>query len=156
MTMAPKVLKTEAEYATALAHVESLMDSAPGSAEESELELWSVLVEKYEEEHFPIERPDPVSAIEFRMEQQGLTRNDLRRFITSKSKVSEVLARKRPLSLAMIRALHKGLNIPAEVLLQEQHTRRSRRASSETAAARTRQRKAGGVSATRLSKKAGV
>lgn len=138
MTMTPKVLKNEAEYEAALAHVDSLMEAAPGSTEEAELELWSVLVEKYEEEHFPIERPDPVSAIEFRMEQQGLTRNDLLRFIPSKSKVSEILARKRPLSLAMIRSLHKGLNIPAEILIQEQQTRRSRPGASKAKSVRKR------------------
>ncbi len=117
--MKPKVLKTEAEYQAALEHLETLMDADPGSPQEEELELFSMLVERYEEQHFPIDLPDPVEAILFRMEQQGLTRRDLEAYIGSQSKVSEVLNRKRPLSLAMIRALRTGLDIPAEVLLQE-------------------------------------
>lgn len=117
--MLPKVIKSEAEHEAALAYVETLMDAAPGSAAEAELEVWSLLIEKYEDEHFPIAQPDPIAAIEFRMEQQGLTRSDLLRYIPSKSKVSEVLARKRPLSLPMIRSLHLGLHIPAAILVQE-------------------------------------
>jgi len=124
--MIPKIIKTDAEYQAALAHVETLMDTAPGSKAETELELWSLLVEKYEEEHFPIAAPDPVSAIEFRMEQLGLKRSDLLRFIPNKSKVSEVLGRRRPLSLPMIRALHSGLQIPAAVLLQKPRLRKAR------------------------------
>ena len=117
--MEPKVIKTEEEYQYALAYLDSLMDAAPGSAEEQELELFSVLIEKYEDEHYSIGLPDPVEAIKFRMEQQGLTRKDLISYIGSQSKVSEVLNGKRSLSLSMIRALHDGLDIPAEVLLQE-------------------------------------
>lgn len=117
--MKPKVLKTEADYQEALAYVETLMDAQPGSPEVEELELFSILIEKYEEEHYPIDLPDPVAAIEFRMEQQGLTRKDLERYIGKQNRVSEVLNRKRPLSIGMIRALHAGLGIPAEVLLQE-------------------------------------
>ena len=115
--MKPKVLKTDREYKAALAHVETLMDKA--SADETDLELWSLLVEKYEEEHFPIAAPDPVEAIRFRMEQAGLAAADLQPYMQSKSKVSEVMNRKRSLSLSMIRALHRGLQIPAEVLVQE-------------------------------------
>lgn len=118
--MKAKILKTESEYRTALAYVESLMDAAPGSIEEEELELFSVLVEQYEEEHHPIDPPEPIQAILFRMDQQGLTRQDLVPYIGSQSKVSEVLNGKRPLSLSMIRRLHRGLGIPAHVLLQEQ------------------------------------
>jgi len=118
--MNPKVLKTEAEYEQALTHLETLMDAQPGTPQEEELELFAVLIENYEREHFPIGLPDPIEAIQFRMEQGGLTRKDLEPYIGSQSKVSEVLNRKRPLSLAMIRALHKGLGIPAEVLLQEE------------------------------------
>jgi HTH-type transcriptional regulator / antitoxin HigA len=117
--MKAKILKTEAEYEAALDYVAALMDAEPGSPEEEELELFSMLVEQYEQEHYPIALPDPVDAILFRMEQQGLTRKDLAVYIGSQSKVSEVLNRKRPLSLAMIRNLHEGLQIPAHVLLQE-------------------------------------
>jgi HTH-type transcriptional regulator/antitoxin HigA len=115
--MNPKVLKTARDHRAALAHVETLMNRS--DPDEAELELWSLLVEKYEEEHFPIEVPDPIEAIRFRMEQEELTPADLQPYLQSKSKVSEVMSRKRPLSLSMIRALHKGLKIPAEVLVQE-------------------------------------
>lgn len=116
--MKPKIIKSEADYVSALAHLESLMDSLPGTPEEEELELFAVLIENYEDEHFPIDMPDPVEAIKFRMEQQGLTRKDLVQYIGSQSKVSEVLNGKRPLSISMIRALEKGLGIPAKILLQ--------------------------------------
>lgn len=115
--MKPKVIKTERDHQAALALIETLMDKA--SPDEAELELWSLLVEKYEEDHFPIAAPDPIEAIRFRMEQAGLAPVDLEPFMQSKSKVSEVMNRKRPLSLSMIRALHRGLQIPAEVLVQE-------------------------------------
>ena len=115
--MKPKVLKTSRDHKDALAYVEQLM--ARPAADEAELELWSLLVEKYEEEHFPIFTPDPIEAIRFRMDQAGLASADLHPFMQSKSKVSEVMNRKRPLSLSMIRALHRGLKIPAEVLVQE-------------------------------------
>ena len=117
--MKPKILKTEDEYNAALSCVESLMDAAPGSADEEELELWSLLVERYEQEKFPVDLPDLVEAIRFRMEQEGLKQKDLEPYFSGKNRVSEVLNRKRPLSLAMIRALHHGLGIPAEVLLRE-------------------------------------
>ena len=117
--MKARILKTEAEHATALAYVATLMDAEAGSPEEAELELFSMLVEQYEQEHYPIAPPDPIDAILFRMDQQGLTRNDMAVYIGSQSKVSEVLNRKRPLSLAMIRRLHEGLGIPADSLLQE-------------------------------------
>lgn len=117
--MIPKMIKTEAEYREAQATLDRLMDAAPGSPEEQELELLAFLIENYEKEHFPIGLPDPIEAIKFRMEQQGLTRKDLEKYIGSQSKVSEVLNRKRPLSLAMIRALHAGLGISTEVLIQK-------------------------------------
>ena len=117
--MKVKLIKTEEEYQEALTELEGLMDAVPGSPEEEFLELLSLIIEKYEEEHYPIDLPDPIEAIKFRMEQQGLTRKDMRKYIGSQSKVSEVLNYKRPLSLSMIRSLHEGLGIPAEVLLQE-------------------------------------
>ncbi|RLE45775.1 hypothetical protein DRJ25_05175 [Candidatus Woesearchaeota archaeon] len=117
--MKAKILKSEAEYEAALAHVEMLMDAEPGSPEEAELELFAMLIEQYEEAHYPIALPDPVEAIKFRMEQEGLTRKDMRKYLGSQSKVSEILNRKRSLSLAMMRSLHAGLGIPAEVLLQD-------------------------------------
>ncbi|MCJ7624815.1 MAG: ImmA/IrrE family metallo-endopeptidase, partial [Anaerolineaceae bacterium] len=114
-----KIIKTEAEYQEALEYIESLMDSTPGSPEEEILDVLSLLIEKYEQEHYPIDLPDPIEAIRFRMEQQGLTQKDMRRYIGSQSKVSEVLNYKRQLCLSMIRSLYEGLGIPAEVLLQE-------------------------------------
>jgi HTH-type transcriptional regulator/antitoxin HigA len=117
--MISKIIKTDEEYQNALTALDGLMDAAPGSKEEQQLELLSLLIEKYEEDHFPIPLPDPVEAIKFRMEQQGLTQKDLIPFIGSQSKVSEVLNRRRPLSITMIRNLHEGLGIPAEVLIQE-------------------------------------
>ena len=115
--MKPRVLKTTRDHKEALAYVGQLM--AQPSPDEAELELWSLLVEKYEEEKFPIAAPDPIEAIRFRMDQAGLQSADLHPYMQSKSKVSEVMNRKRPLSLSMIRALHRGLKIPAEVLVQE-------------------------------------
>lgn len=117
--MKAKILKTEEEYETALELVSQLMDAAPDTAEEEDLDLWSMLVEQYEAKHYPIDPPDPIEAIKFRMDQLGLQQKDLTRFIPAKSKVSEVLSRKRRLSLPMIRALHKHLGIPAEVLVRE-------------------------------------
>jgi HTH-type transcriptional regulator/antitoxin HigA len=117
--MEPRVLKTEADYEAALAYVETLMDAEPGSPEEEELEVFAVLIDTYEQAHYSIDLPDPIEAIKFRMEQQGLLQKDMAAYMGSQSKVSEVLNRKRPLSLTMIRALHEGLGIPAEVLLQE-------------------------------------
>ena len=117
--MKAKIIKTEAAYQAALAHLETLMDAQSGTPEEDELELFAMLIESYEENAFPIGLPDPLAAIQFRMEQQGLTRKDLEPYLGSQSKVSEVLNGKRPLSLTMIRALHAGLGIPAEVLLQK-------------------------------------
>lgn len=132
--MKPKVLKTVRDHQAAVAHVERLMGQR--SPAEDELELWSLLVDKYEEEHFPIAAPDPIEAIRFRMDQAGLEPGDLQPYLQSKSKVSEVMNRKRPLSLRMIRALHRGLKIPAEVLVQEPaapyrvpRTKRARRPS---------------------------
>jgi len=117
--MQPFVIKTEEQYELALEQIAELMDAAPGTPDEVELELWGTLVELYEAKAHPIPLPDPIAAIRFRMEQQGLSRRDLTAFIGSQSKVSEVLSGKRPLSLSMMRRLHTGLGIPADVLMQE-------------------------------------
>ena len=114
--MKAKVLKTECDYRAALAYVERLLEQS--QPDEAELELWSLLVAHYEELCFPIGAPDPVDAIRFRLDQAGLGTAALLPYLRSKSKVSEVMNRRRPLSLSMIRALHRGLNIPAEVLVQ--------------------------------------
>lgn len=117
--MKPKVIKTQAEYESAMARVEELFDARPGTPKGDELELLLLLVDSYEEKAFPINLPDPVTAIRFRMDQQNLKAKDLVPFLGSKSKVSEVLHGQRDLSLTMIRKLVDGLGIPAEVLLQD-------------------------------------
>lgn len=117
--MVNRLIKTEKDYNDALSRIEELMDAQADTAEAEELELLAALVEMYEERHYPIDSPDPVEAIRFRMEQLGLNQKDLVQYIGSKSKVSEILNKKRSPSLAMMRALHRGLGIPAEVLLRE-------------------------------------
>lgn len=114
-----RIIKTENEYEAALARAASLMDATPASPEEEELEVLNLLIEGYEKEKYPIDLPDPIEAIKFRMEQQGLSNKDMRQYLGSASKVSEVLSGKRPLSLNMIRRLQDGLGIPAEVLLSQ-------------------------------------
>lgn len=115
--MKAKVIKTESEYAAALARIEKLMDARRNTPQGDELELLSLLVRDYEEKVFPIDKPDPVAAIRFRMEQQGLEPKDLVPLLGSRSRVSEVLSGRRNLSLQMIRNLVGHLGIPAEVLL---------------------------------------
>lgn len=94
------------------------MDAEPGTDEGDELEVLAALIEVYEERHFPVDPPDPIEAIRFRMDQQGLTRRDLEPYIGPSGRVSEVLNRKRRLTLPMIRRLHEGLGIPLESLVQ--------------------------------------
>ena len=119
----PKVIKTTEEYESALERVEELFTATPGTAEGDELELLLLLIETYEAKEFPIDLPDPVEAIRFRMEQADLQQKDLVPIFGTKGKVSEVLNRKRDLSLSMIRKLVAELDIPAEVLLQERGAR---------------------------------
>jgi len=115
-----KPIKTEADYDAALEQIALLMDAKAGTPEADELEVLATLVECYETEHYPINLPDPIAAIRFRMEQEDLSQRDLIPYIGSRSKVSEVLSGKRPLTLQMMRSLHQHLGIPADVLLQEQ------------------------------------
>jgi HTH-type transcriptional regulator / antitoxin HigA len=125
--MKPKIIKTEAEYQATLARIEKIFDAKPGTAKGDELELLLLLVETYEELAYPIDPPDPIAALRFRMEQEGLKPKDLIPYIGSKSKVSEVLHGRRPLSLSMIRKLVNGLHLPAEVALQKPTARPARR-----------------------------
>lgn len=115
-----KIIKTEQDHQQALARLMALMDLDPAenSPEQNELDVLAVLIEKYEQETFPVAKPDPVTAIKFRMEQQGLTNKDLMSYMGAASKVSEVLNGKRPLSLNMIRKLSSGLGISADILIQ--------------------------------------
>lgn len=114
-----KLIKNESDYAAAMARLSALMAASPeaGSANENELDLLALVIEDYERKIVPLVVPDPIEAILFRLDQAGLTRKDLIPYIGSAPKVSEVLARKRPLSLTMIRRLHQGLGIPADVLI---------------------------------------
>lgn len=117
--MAPKLIKTAQEYQAALNRLEVIFDSKKDSSTADELELLSFLIEKYENETNPIELPDPIEAIKFRMEQLGYKQKDLAKAIGLKSRVSEILNKKRKLSLEMIRKLHHELGIPTEVLIKE-------------------------------------
>nr|WP_315158346.1 helix-turn-helix domain-containing protein [uncultured Flavobacterium sp.] len=112
------LIKTEDDYNQALERLEIIFDAKKGTDEGDELELLGMLIDQYENEHFPIDLPDPIEAIKFRMEQMGYTQNDLAKIIGFKSRASEILNRKRKLSLEMIRQLHTSLNIPTEVLIQ--------------------------------------
>ncbi len=114
-------IHTQADYQAALVDISALMESdpEPGTAKGDRLDILATLVQVYEARHFPIGAPDPVEAIKFRMEQSGLTVKDLEPIIGRPNRVYEVLSRKRPLTLAMIRRLHRSLGIPAEVLIAE-------------------------------------
>lgn len=112
-----KPIRSQTDLTAAFARIEQLWGAAIGSPEGDELEILALLIEKYEDEHFPMPPSDPIEAIKFRMEQQGLTPRDLEPFIGTSGRVSEVLNRKRKLSLAMIKRLHDGLHIPYESLL---------------------------------------
>jgi HTH-type transcriptional regulator/antitoxin HigA len=114
-----KLIKTEADHEAALARLDLIFDAAPGTPEGDEAELLVTLVRLYEEQTCPIDFPDPIEAIRFRMEQQGLTAKDMVPYFGSASKVSEVLSGRRSLSIAMMRNLSEGLGIPAEVLLRK-------------------------------------
>ena len=113
-----KVLKTEKDYNQALKRLEKIFHAPSDSIEGDEAELLSVLIEKYEDENYPIEAPDPIEAIKFRMEQMGMTKKDLAQVIGYKSRVSEIFSRKRKLTLKMIQNLHEKLNIPYESLIE--------------------------------------
>ena len=112
-----KVLKTEEEYNRALRRLETIFDAPADSPEGDEAELLSILIEKYEDEHYSIEAPDPIEAIKFRMEQMDMNNSDLAKIIGYKSRVSEIFNRKRKLTLKMIRNLHEKLKIPYESLI---------------------------------------
>lgn len=120
-TMEPRIIKIEKQYRAALTEVERLAadDPVPGTTEGDRLELLAKLVEDYEKERFKFDRPDPVEAILFRMEEQGLRQKDIAEILGGKNRASEVLSRKRPLTLQMIRALHEKLAIPPELLIRE-------------------------------------
>ena len=113
-----KPIKTEADYSNALETVAKLMDAERNTPEGDKLDVLATLIEAYEEKHHPILPPDPVEAIVHQMESQGLSRNDLIPFLGSRARVSEILNRKRLLSISMIRRLQEGLGISAEILIK--------------------------------------
>ena len=111
-------IKTKPDYRAALKEAERLWDAEPGTPEGDKIEVLVTLIEAYEAAHFPISAPDPIAAIEFMMTQKGLTRRDLEPVIGGRGRVSEILTRKRPLTLPMVRALSALLHIPADILIQ--------------------------------------
>lgn len=118
-----KPIRDESDYAAALAEMDDLWGAADGTPEGDRLEVLATLIDAYESERFPIDPPDPIDAIKFRMEQQGFTYEDLEEIIGSQGLVSDVLNRKRELSIDMIRRLHDRLEIPADVLIRPSRER---------------------------------
>ncbi|MBX7234166.1 MAG: hypothetical protein K1X65_07270 [Caldilineales bacterium] len=115
-------IKTETDYTAALAEIELLFDASPGTPEGDRLEVLTALVEGYEDHHYSIPDPDPIEALNYYMESRDLSRKDLEPFIGSRARVSEVLTKKRPLTLSMIRRLHSSLGISADVLIAPYQT----------------------------------
>lgn len=113
------VIRTEEDYQQALKRLEEIFDAPVESLEGDEAEILTILIEKYEDENYPIDPPDPIEAIKFRMEQLDMKKNDLAEIIGYKSRVSEIFSRKRKLTLNMIRNLHDKLNIPYDSLLSD-------------------------------------
>jgi len=114
-----RTIKTEEDYKNVMSAIDGLLNAAVGSQEAEQLEILSILVEDFENRHYKIDLPDPIDAIKQRAQQLGLTRKDLERSLGSKGKVSEILNKKRNLTLSMIRKLNKNLNIPADILIKD-------------------------------------
>ena len=112
-------IRNETDYQNALERLEVIFDAKRGTKQGDELEILAILIDKYENENFPIGMPDPISAIKFRMEQMGLKQKDLVEMVGFKSRVSEVMNKKRKLTLEMIRKLNANLRIPTEILIQD-------------------------------------
>lgn len=112
-------IRNEKDYQKALEQLEQIFDAKKGTEKGDELEILSILIDRYENENFPIEMPDPIEAIKFRMEQLGMKPKDLAEVVGFKSRVSEILSKKRKLTLGMIRKLNTKLHIPTEVLVQD-------------------------------------
>jgi HTH-type transcriptional regulator/antitoxin HigA len=124
-----KPIKTDADHESALKEIERLWEAEEGTADSDRLEILSTLVEAYEEAHFPMDLPDPIEAIKFRLEQQGEDKRALIGIIGNRTRVYEVLRRDRALSLTMIRQLNERLKIPAEILIRPVRTRRKKQAA---------------------------
>lgn len=124
-----KPIKTEEDHKVALARIEALWDAEPNTKKGDELSVLAILVENFESEKYKILPPDPIEAIKFRMEQMGLKKTDLARYLGGRNRSTEILNRKRSLSVRMMRALHSKLHIPAESLLAESSPTKRRRAA---------------------------
>lgn len=118
MTTDLKPIRTKADYKAALAEMERLWGARSGTPKGDRLDVLATLIDVYETQHYPMDPPDPIDAIQFRMEQQGLTRKDLEPLIGTRARVAEIMTRKRNLSIDMIRRLHEQLGISAEVLIR--------------------------------------
>ncbi|HOY49023.1 MAG TPA: helix-turn-helix domain-containing protein [Flavobacteriales bacterium] len=116
--MTIKPIKNEQDYQATLSRLEEIFDAKKGTPEGDELEILSILIDNYETHHFPIDFPDPIEAIKFRMEQMGYNQSDLAKVVGLKSRASEILSKKRKLTLEMIRQINVSLKIPTEVLIQ--------------------------------------
>lgn len=118
-------IRTDDDYETALAEVERLIQAGPGTPEGDRLDVLVTLIQAYEAEHHPVEAPDPIALLQFVMEQRGLDRTALQPMIGNRGRVSEIMSRKRPLTLTMIRRLQVALGLPADVLVRPYPLRRS-------------------------------
>lgn len=132
-------IKTEDDYKAALTEIEGLFQAEPETPDGDRLDILTLLVEAYEEQHHPIPPPDPLAALEYHLESRGLTRRDLEPFLGSRARVADVMNRRRALTIDMIRRLHQGLGIPADVLIQpyplvKPPPSRTRRAAATAAA----------------------
>lgn len=116
--MTIKPIKTKRDYVAAMNRLGAIFDAKPGMPEGDELEILGILIDNYEQEYYPIGYSDPIEAIKFRMEQLGYSQNDLAKVVGLKSRASEILSKKRKLTLDMIRQLHEALKIPTDVLIQ--------------------------------------
>lgn len=133
-------IRTEDDYRAALVEIEAVFQAKPETLEGDRLDILTLLVEAYEEQHYPILPPDPLDALEYHLESRGLTRSDLEQYLGSRARVGEVMNRRRPLTIDMIRRLHQGLGIPAEILIQpyplvkpQSRTRRAPEAAAQMA-----------------------
>jgi HTH-type transcriptional regulator / antitoxin HigA len=120
-----KPVKTRTDYEAAMAEMKRLWGARAGTQDGDRLDILATLVDTYEAQHFPMDPPDPIEAIKFRMEQQGLTRKDLEEILGTRTRVAEVLNRRRGLSINMIRRLHAKLGISAEVLIRPSRDRKA-------------------------------
>jgi HTH-type transcriptional regulator/antitoxin HigA len=133
-----KPIRSETDYDKALTEVERLWGAKLGTPEGDRLDILVTLIEAYEDKRYPMDPPDPIQAIKFRMEQQGLSRKDLEPMIGTRTRVAEILNGKRNLSIGMIRRLHAGLGIPAEVLIRPARKPQSRPSPTRSEPARRR------------------